>query len=151
MAKTKVVKRKIAKGDKKDEYVFATGKRKLAVARAKFRAGNGKVNVNSIPLALWGNETFRLWVKEPLVMAGDVSKNVDITANVRGGGTAGQAEALRIAIARGLVAFSKDKKLRDKFLEYDRNLLVYDFRRTETHKPSRSRKGARRHKQRSKR
>lgn len=150
MAKTRTGKKKSKKGKKKD-YAFVTGKRKKAVARAKVQAGTGKITVNSAPLKLWGNEMLRLWIKEPLIIAGAVAKGVNIKADVRGGGSAGQAEALRIVIARGLVSFSKDKKLREKFLQYDRNLLVYDSRRTEPHKPSRSRKGARRHKQRSKR
>lgn len=147
MAKTKKTKKVV----KKKDYVFETGKRKRAVARAKVEKGTGKVTVNSKPLRLWGNEMLRLWIKEPLVIAGSLSKEVDISATVRGGGVAGQAEALRVSISRGLVSFSKDKKLREKFMEHDRNLLVYDARRTEPHKPSRSRKGTRRHKQRSKR
>ena len=62
-----------------------------------------------------------------------------------------QADATRQAIAKGLVEYFDNKNLKDKYLEYDRNLLVYDSRRTEPHKPSRSSQGARRHKQRSKR
>jgi small subunit ribosomal protein S9 len=149
VAKAKKTKKK--RKEKKKDYAFETGKRKKAVARAKIEKGSGKITVNSRPLKLWGNEILRLWIKEPLVIAGDVAKGVNITATVKGGGVSGQAEALRVAISRGLVSFSKDKKLRERYLEYDRNLLVYDPRRTEPHKPSRSRKGARRHKQRSKR
>ena len=148
-AKTKKTKKRAAK--KKKDYAFETGKRKRAVARAKVEKGTGKVTVNSKPLNLWGSEVLRLWVKEPIVIAGAAAKGVDIKANVKGGGLVGQAEALRVAISRGIVSFSKDKKLREKFVEYDRNLLVFDPRRTEPHKPSRSRKGTRRHKQRSKR
>jgi small subunit ribosomal protein S9 len=149
MAKVKKPKKK--RKEKKKDYSFETGKRKKAVARAKVEKGSGKVTVNSKPLKLWGSEVLRLWVKEPIVIAGDIAKGVDIKANVKGGGLVGQAEALRVAISRGIVSFSKDKKLRERFLEYDRNLLVFDPRRTEPHKPSRSRKGTRRHKQRSKR
>jgi len=149
VAKAKSSKKKREKAKK--TYSFATGKRKRAVARAKVEAGKGKITINSKPLDIWANEVLCLWVKEPLIIAGDLVKSVDITANVKGGGVSGQAEAVRVAISRGLVKFSKDKKLREKFMEYDRNLLVYDPRRTEPHKPSRSRKGARRHKQRSKR
>ncbi len=148
VAKVKSTKKRTVK---KKDYVFVTGKRKRAVARAKVEAGSGKIKINSMPFDLWGNEVLRLWIKEPLILAGEVANKVNIGINVKGGGIAGQAEAIRVAIARGLTLFSKDKKLREKFLKYDRNLLVYDPRRTEPHKPSRSRKGARRHKQRSKR
>lgn len=144
--------KKVVKKKKKSvKSIITTGKRKTAVARAKIKEGNGVVRINSQPLKLWGNESLRLWVKEPIIIAGDIAKKVDVRVNSRGGGLTSQAEAIRIAIAKGMVKFSKDKKLKNKYLEYDRNLLVYDSRRTEPHKPSRSSKGARRHKQRSKR
>jgi len=148
--KPKVVKPKKKKKPEAN-YFFATGKRKRAVARAKIEPGKGKISINSKPLDLWATELLRLWLKEPLFIGENVAKNVDITINVRGGGISAQAEACRLAIARGLVQFSKDKKLKKKFLDFDRNLLVYDPRRTEPHKPSRSKQGSRRHKQRSKR
>jgi len=107
--------------------------------------------VNSVPLDIWGTEMLRLWIKEPLILAGNLSEGVDIVVNMNGGGMTAQAEAARISIARGLVGHYKDKQLKEKFINYDRNLLVFDSRRTEPHKPSRSKKGARRHKQRSKR
>jgi len=137
-------------GKKKTKSVY-TGKRKKAVARAKISEGKGNITINSFPLDVWGSEMLRLWVKEPVMLAENLPKGVDIEVNVSGGGTASQAEASRIAIARSLVGYYKDKKLKEKYIDYDRNLLVFDSRRTEPHKPSRSRKGARRHKQRSKR
>jgi len=146
------VKKAAAKEAKQDKgFVYTTGKRKTAVARATVRPGTGRLMINSRPLDVWGIEIFRMWIREPLMLAEDVAAKTDIDVIVRGGGIPSQAEATRIAIARGLVKLTKDNALRDKFLEYDRGLLVYDFRRTEVHKPSRSRKGARRHKQRSKR
>ncbi len=135
----------------KKKIAFATGKRKRAVARARVIAGSGRVLINSVPIEIWGNEVMREWVKEPLILAGDLAKNVDIKVNVRGGGIVGQAEAIRQAIAKSLVDFFNDKNLRNKYMEYDRGLLVYDFRRTEPHKPGASKRGARRGKQKSKR
>ncbi|MEM0473237.1 MAG: 30S ribosomal protein S9, partial [Candidatus Aenigmatarchaeota archaeon] len=60
-------------------------------------------------------------------------------------------DAIRQAIAKGLVEITKNHELKKRLIDYDRNLIVYDYRRTEPHKPSRSRQNARRHKQRSKR
>ncbi len=100
---------------------------------------------------MWGDKISRMRIKEPLLLSGDLAKKIDITINVRGGGTTGQTDAARMSVARGLVNFFKSKELRQKFISYDRNLLVFDYRRTEPHKPSRSRAGSRRHKQRSKR
>lgn len=136
---------------KKPEVVISVGKRKSSVARAKVVAGSGNVKINSKPLELWGTELLRMRITEPLILAGDLSKKVDIEVKVEGGGTTGQADAARTAVAKGLVEFFKSEDLKQKFLQYDRNLLVSDMRRAEPRKPSRSKKGARRHKQRSKR
>jgi small subunit ribosomal protein S9 len=136
----------------KPKVVLTVGKRKVAVARAKVVLGTGKVLINSRPLAVWGNEFFRMRIKEPLILAGDLAGKVDFHVNVRGGGMTGQTEAIRMAISRGLVEFFKDKQLREKLLAYDRNLLVFDYRRNEPHHAGgASKRGSRRHKQRSKR
>jgi len=139
---------------KKEKTILEVGKRRLAIARAVIKEGTGKVFINSKPLDLWGTDVLRLWIKEPLILAGDLAKTVDVYVNVRSGGIVGQAEAVRQAIAKALVRYSKDKRLKQKFLEYDRNLLVYDPRRNEPHHASgkgASKRGSRRHKQRSKR
>lgn len=135
----------------KEKIVLATGKRKTAVAKARVKAGTGRITINDVPLDLWQPEYLRLKIREPLLLAGDVIQTVDISVNVRHGGISSQAEAIRQAMSKGLVEFLNDQKLKKVYLDFDRNLLVYDPRRTEPHKPSRSRKGARRHKQRSKR
>jgi small subunit ribosomal protein S9 len=140
----------MAKEGKKKSAV-ETGKRKEAVARASVEEGKGRVVINSKPLEIWGTEPLQLWIKEPLMLAGDAVNNLNISVGVKGGGIVGQAQAVRVAISKALVKFLKDAKLRERYLAYDRNLLVYDPRQTEPHKPSRSKQGARRHKQRSKR
>ena len=86
----------------------------------------------------------RLRVSEPLVLAGDVSKKVNITVNSVGGGVTGQADAIRLAMARALV--QHDKKLKKIFDEYDRLLLVADVRRKEVCKPNDSKARAKRQK-----
>ncbi len=136
----------------KPKIIVTTGKRRNAVARAKVEAGTGKIFINSVPLEIWGSEPMRLWIKEPIAIAGDVSKTMDIDVNARSGGVVGQAEAMRMAVARGILKFSKDKTIRTRYMQYDRNLLVYDPRRNEPHHAhGASKRGSRRHKQRSKR
>ncbi len=126
--------------------INANGKRKTAKARATLKEeGSGRLRINKKPLSSW-TRTTKLRIQEPIKIAGDMAKDVDIDVNVRGGGIQSQAEAVRMAIARALVEHSSDKKLKDKYLDYDRHLLVEDYRRTETRKPSQSSKGAR-HKQ----
>ena len=135
----------------KDRIVITTGKRKTCVARAKVKEGTGLITINGKPLDIYTPEYSRLKIREVLLMAENLSKKVDIKVNVRGGGVSSQADAIRQSIAKGIVEFFNDENLKKIYLDHDRNLLIYDFRRTEPHKPSRSRKGARRHKQRSKR
>ena len=134
---------------KKKENVGETGKRKRAVARAFAKKGTGKVFINKKSLEIFDPEIIRLMIKEPLIIGENVASKLDISVNVRGGGIFGQASAARQAIAKTLV--NHDKTLKEKFLSYDRSLLIADSRRTEPHKPSRSKAGPRRHKQRSKR
>lgn len=134
---------------KKIEIIHTIGKRKEAIARATAKPGNGKVYINNKSLSIIEPETVRLLISEPLMLSGEIAKNFDINVNVQGGGIFGQASATRQAIAKVLV--EADKTLKQKFLDYDRSLLIADARRTEPHKPSRSRDGPRVHKQRSKR
>lgn len=117
--------------------IHKSGKRKTSIARATLKQGNGLVRVNSIPIDFIEPKISRLKLKEPLILAGDVANKIDIDVNVVGGGATSQAEASRLAIAKALVDFTKSDKLKETFLNYDRNLLVADVRRKETAKPNR--------------
>jgi small subunit ribosomal protein S9 len=112
-----------------------SGKKKTAIARATVREGAGRVRVNSRPVELVEPEMSRLKMLEPFRIAGeDLRSTVDIDVRVSGGGVSGQADAVRTAIARGLVEFNNDAELRDAFMEFDRSLLVNDVRQTEPKK-----------------
>lgn len=119
------------------KVVYASGKRKRAIARATLRHGKGKIRINKALLDFYEPKLARLKLREPLILAGDVANKVDIDVNVMGGGVNSQAEASRLAIAKVLVEHTKSDKLKEKFLEYDRNLLVADVRRKEAAKPNR--------------
>jgi small subunit ribosomal protein S9 len=136
---------------KKTKTVQAIGTRKRAIARATIREGRGTVRVNSVALDYVTPRYKNMRIREALVIAGDLTSNVDIDVNVRGGGVWGQADAVRTAIAKGLVKWTKNEKLKEMYTDYDRTLLTADARRTEPHKPSRSTAGPRRTKQQSKR
>jgi small subunit ribosomal protein S9 len=117
--------------------VHEAGKRKRAVARATARAGTGRVRVNHVLLDQYTPLMYQTKIKEPLILAGDAASKVDIDVRVNGGGMSSQADAARLAIAKSLVAFNRGAKLKELFLQYDRNLLVADVRRKETRKPNR--------------
>jgi small subunit ribosomal protein S9 len=123
-----------------------SGRRKRAVARATIKSGNGKILINHIPLGIITPSLNQLKLREPLMLAGGISNQVDICVNVYGGGVSSQTEAARLVIAKGLVAYTKDEKLKKKFIEYDRHLLVADVRRKETCKPNDSKARAKRQK-----
>ncbi len=117
--------------------VITSGKRKTAIARAVLRQGNGLIRFNSTPIDFVHPRMSRLKLREPLLLAGDVASKVDIDVKVTGGGISSQAEASRLAIAKALVNYTKSEKLKEIFLNYDRNMLVADVRRKEPAKPNR--------------
>lgn len=113
-----------------------TGKRKKAIARAVARQGSGVVRVNRLLLDSIEPKAIRLKMREPLLIAGEHAQALDIDVTVAGGGVVGQTDAVRLAIAKALVGFTKDKKLEKIFLDYDRHMLVADVRQRETRKPN---------------
>lgn len=128
------------------KIAHSSGKRKRAVARATIREGKGVVRINSSLLSNFYPKLLRMKMSEPLIIAGELAKKVNIDVNVHGGGTSSQSEASRLAIARALVEYSKDKSLRDAFLSYDRHLLIADIRHAESSKPNDSKPRAKRQK-----
>jgi len=113
----------------------ASGKRKTAIARATVMRGKGRIRVNRIPVEIMTPELVRLKVLEPLRLAGKRIETLDIDVNVQGGGIMGQADAVRTAIARGLVQYTGDQELEAIYRDYDRTLMVPDTRRKLPKKP----------------
>ena len=150
---TRATKAKKGKG-KMAKVVTTSGKRKTAIARAALKAGKGRVRVNSKPIEILQPILARRKAMEPLVIAEAMNRlaQVDINIRTHGGGIMGQTDAIRTAIARGLVHYNGgaegvDEELRDEYLRYDRSLLVNDPRRKEAkHQLGR---GARKKKQKS--
>ena len=134
--------------------VETSGKRKTAIARATVRKGQGRVRVNSEPIEILQPALSRRKAMEPLIIADAMKRlsKVDINILTHGGGVMGQTDAIRTALARGLVHYNGgaeglDEELRDEYLRFDRSLLVNDPRRKEPkHQLGR---GARRKKQKS--
>lgn len=136
------------------KVVHTSGKRKTAVARATVKVGKGRVRVYSEPIEIMQPALSRRKAMEPLIIADAMNRlsKVDINILTHGGGVMGQTDAIRTAIARGLVHYNGgaeglDEELRDEYLRFDRSLLVNDPRRKEPkHQLGR---GARRKKQKS--
>ncbi len=116
--------------------ITTSGKRKRAIAKATIRKGSGRITINKMP---YENLDFfkKLMIKELIELTKRVLRgfDFDIKVNVKGGGSEGQISAVRLAIARALVEFTKSDALKKTFLSYDRNILVADTRRKEPNKP----------------
>ncbi|KAA8922433.1 30S ribosomal protein S9 [Thermoplasma sp.] len=110
------------------DFIITTGKRKTAVARAVAKKGKGVVTINGYPVELYPVRVLRNKIMEPLLLAEDKAKELDIAVKVRGGGVTGQADASRTAIARALVKYLNDSDLENLFRQYDRTLIVNDVR-----------------------
>jgi len=119
------------------KIVHISGKRKRAIARATLKQGKGNIKINNQLIESFEPEFAKMKIMEPLILAGDLAKKVNINVNVNGGGIVSQAEASRLAIARALIEYSKSKTIKEDFLKYDRHLLVADTRRKEAAKPNR--------------
>ncbi|MEM0000922.1 MAG: 30S ribosomal protein S9 [Desulfurococcaceae archaeon] len=128
----------MSQGEAETTYkiVVATGKRKTSIARAIIKPGEGRVWINDVPLEMHPVEMAREKIAEPLTLAGNLAKLVDIRISVRGGGVMSQADACRMAIARGLLEYfsGHQEELKKIFREYDRHMLSGDPRQTEPEK-----------------
>ncbi len=137
--------KKTAKGESDElKMVYTHGKKRNAIANAVVQEGNGTITINRIPIQNIEPKTLRIKIFEPILILGiEKFKNLRIKVRVSGGGSVAQLYAARTAIAKGIVAWnqkyvdeeSKDEARRD-LLNYDKNLLVADYRRLEPKKYS---------------
>jgi len=89
------------------EINYGTGRRKSSAARVYLKPGSGDIVVNGRPLdVFFGRETARMIVRQPLVVA-EAEGRFDVQVSVRGGGTTGQAGAIRHGITRALMDYDE--------------------------------------------
>lgn len=124
---------------------YGTGRRKTSIARVFLKPGKGKITINKRDIDdYFGLETLKVIVRQPLTLT-ETTDKFDVVATVKGGGTTGQAGALRHGIARALLTVDNDYRPALKKAGY----LTRDPRMTERKKYGL--KGARRAPQFSKR
>ncbi len=91
-----------------DIQYYGTGRRKTSTARVYLRPGSGEIVVNRRPFdSYFPNEALRMIIRQPLSLTETAGK-FDILVNVDGGGSAGQAGAVRHGITRALMEFNGD-------------------------------------------
>jgi small subunit ribosomal protein S9 len=113
-----------------NEMTWGLGRRKSAVARVRIKAGTGKIEINKRPSdEYFVNPRERLDVRKPFEVA-ELQDKFDVFANVSGGGTSAQAEAVRLGISRALIKVNAE--LESKLKEED--LLTRDSRMKERKK-----------------
>ena len=128
-----------------ENQIQTVGRRKTATARVTLRPGTGEWKVNGRTLAdYFPRETHRIRIEEPL-RAANVAGQFDVTVRVNGGGLTGQADAVRMGLARAIV--KNDEEARPAMRA--KGLLTRDPRKVERKKPGRP--GARKRFQFSKR
>ncbi|MGK0221841.1 MAG: small subunit ribosomal protein S9 [Limisphaerales bacterium] len=89
------------------DYNYGTGRRKTSAARVYLSSGKGQITVNAQPLDdFFGRQTSRMVVRQPLEVA-ELTDKLDVKVSVRGGGSSGQAGAIRHGIARALVEYDE--------------------------------------------
>ncbi len=94
----------------KTDTIFGLGRRKRAIAQVFMRQGSGNITVNDKKLEeYFDKEILILKVKQPLVLTNN-EKTFDIKITAKGGGITGQAEAIRLGIARALVKYDENLK-----------------------------------------
>lgn len=86
-----------------DEFVYATGRRKTSVARVYLKRGKGDIRINNRVLEdYFGRETARMIVRQPFHVTRTLG-DFDLVVNVKGGGSSGQAGAIRHGVTRALM------------------------------------------------
>jgi small subunit ribosomal protein S9 len=114
------------------EVINALGRRKSAVARVYVNPGKGAITINDRPLEVYFKEgTLQYIVQQPLELTGTLAQ-FDIKVNLDGGGVKGQAEALRLAIARALCKVNGEAY---RPVLKTNGLLTRDAREVERKKP----------------
>lgn len=91
----------------KDSRIYATGRRKTAIARVWLAPGTGKISVNGKDvLGYFKRDVLQMLIERPLTVTDTMGK-VDIMATVKGGGKSGQAGAFRLGISRALTVLDE--------------------------------------------
>ena len=113
------------------EIFYATGRRKTSSARVYLKKGKGNISINDRTLnEYFGRKVAQMLVMQPLELL-DLSEKIDISVKVKGGGSFGQAGAIRHGISRALTSYDEEYRSQLK----KAGLLTRDPRRVERKKP----------------
>src|SRR5271157_4199160 len=121
----------------KPKVVIVKSKRKTAIARARLISGKERITVNKVDIKVLKPKELRELILEPVNVSGatkEIASNADISIVVRGGGSSGQAQAARSALAKVIAKAAAGDDVRKAYIDYDRTLIVDDVRQVEPKK-----------------
>ena len=122
---------------KKNKPVVERARRKQAIATASLVQGSESITFNGFDISTVKPTEFREMILEPVRMSSttkDIASRSKIEIHVKGGGTSGQAQAARSALAKVLSKASASDVVKKMYMDYDRTLLVDDVRQVEPKK-----------------
>ncbi len=131
----KVVKRKVV--SKKNKPVVESARRKMAIARARLVPGMQRITINNFDISTVKPKEFREMIMEPVNLSSitkEIASTSDISIYVYGGGSSGQAQAARSALAKVIAKASGSDVIKKMYMDYDRMMLVDDVRQVEPKK-----------------
>lgn len=122
---------------KKNKPVIEKARRKMAIARARLMPGAPRITFNDFEIGTVKPKELREMILEPVNMSSitkEIAGKSDISINVYGGGSSGQAQAARSALAKVIAKASSSDVIKKMYMDYDRTLLVDDVRQVEPKK-----------------
>ncbi|MDE1855158.1 MAG: 30S ribosomal protein S9 [Candidatus Micrarchaeota archaeon] len=122
---------------KKNKPVIEKARRKMAVARARLMPGTPVITFNNFDISTLKPTELREMILEPVNMSSltkDIAAKSNISINVYGGGSSGQAQAARSALAKVIARAASSDVIKKMYMDYDRTLLVDDVRQVEPKK-----------------
>lgn len=122
---------------KKNKPIIKKARRKMAIARARLIPGAQRITFNNFEISTLQPREFREMILEPVNISSitkEIAAKSDIKINVVGGGSSGQAQAARSALAKVITEAANSDVVKKMYMDYDRNLLVDDVRQVEPKK-----------------
>lgn len=119
------------------KVVVEKSRRKTAIARATLVPGKERITVNRVDIRVLKPKELRELILKPVNVSGatkEIAGESDISINVRGGGSSGQAQAARSALAKVIAKAAVGDAVRKAYITYDRTLIVDDVRQVEPKK-----------------
>lgn len=132
----KTVKKRVSK-KAASKAIVVKSKRKRAIARGYVNKGSGIIRINRMDISTIYPMEHRMLILEPITVSDatmSIGKSIDISINIQGGGSSAQAQAARGVVARAIAKYSGDENITKAYLQYDRTMMVDDFRRVEPKK-----------------